>query len=494
MKAKLTLKKFFGRVVIRLGYTLVILSLMSVAFPQAFVSDVWATSPPTVDGKVDDVYLTDGDVVYFGNATYPDLIHTMYILDDANIDADYIYVAYVLSPDFVDNTWGDNACGYKQGAGKGHGLEDLEESDLQQFRILKDCSGTTSEAWNFYLGLIQSGQPTASGYDHTGVNDPDAIDKCGGACTTPTDWDSATSTEYNLNGTGYCSGGSCSCNGTDLLSDSPPISCTDNSPDYSTVPDGCNLWEFEIVYEFRFARSELGTGCTLHQVEPLHIHASPSKTGDHDIPVYKLGSIGDYVWNDSGPDIGKQDAYDDPGLNDVEMELWLDDGDGVFELDQDTKQATMLTQNDGSGNPGWYLFTKLFAGTYFVRIAPDEFDLGGTLYYYNPTEPNKTDVDEALDSDGDNPTCPYDPVTDTGTCGQALFEDNILAKVTLAAGAQDLTIDFGVVSGTPPTAVTLSSFAAKSGVDGSASPLWLGLAGFAVLAAGSLFWAKRRAS
>ena len=46
-----------------------------------------------------------------------------------------------------------------------------------------------------------------------------------------------------------------------------------------------------------------------------------------------------------------------------------------------------------------------------------------------------------------------------------------------------------------PTAVTLSSFAAKSSAGGLASGLWLGLAGLTVLiAAGSLFWAKRRAS
>lgn len=45
-----------------------------------------------------------------------------------------------------------------------------------------------------------------------------------------------------------------------------------------------------------------------------------------------------------------------------------------------------------------------------------------------------------------------------------------------------------------PTAVTLSSLAARSGAGDSASALWLGLAGLTVLAAGGLFWAKRRAS
>ena len=45
-----------------------------------------------------------------------------------------------------------------------------------------------------------------------------------------------------------------------------------------------------------------------------------------------------------------------------------------------------------------------------------------------------------------------------------------------------------------PTAVTLSSFAARSSAGGPAGGLWLGLAGLTVLASGGLFWAKRRAS
>jgi hypothetical protein len=42
-----------------------------------------------------------------------------------------------------------------------------------------------------------------------------------------------------------------------------------------------------------------------------------------------------------------------------------------------------------------------------------------------------------------------------------------------------------------PTVVTLSSLTARSSAGGSASGLWLGLAGLTVLAAGSLLWAKR---
>ena len=44
------------------------------------------------------------------------------------------------------------------------------------------------------------------------------------------------------------------------------------------------------------------------------------------------------------------------------------------------------------------------------------------------------------------------------------------------------------------TAVTLSSFAAKSSAGGSVNPLWLGAAGLAMLAVSSLLWVKRRTS
>ena len=53
------------------------------------------------------------------------------------------------------------------------------------------------------------------------------------------------------------------------------------------------------------------------------------------------------------------------------------------------------------------------------------------------------------------------------------------------------SLDFGYQPTTIPTAVTLSSFAARSSAGGSVNPLWLGFVGV-VLAVGSLFWAKRR--
>ncbi|MGA9350608.1 MAG: hypothetical protein WBW48_17645 [Anaerolineae bacterium] len=73
--------------------------------------------------------------------------------------------------------------------------------------------------------------------------------------------------------------------------------------------------------------------------------------------------------------------------------------------------------------------------------------------------------------------------------GEEMLDFNFVvragSRVDAGTGEDILKFDWN------PTAVTLSSFAAKSSAGGSASPLWLGLAGLTVLAAGSLFWAKR---
>jgi LPXTG-motif cell wall-anchored protein len=66
-------------------------------------------------------------------------------------------------------------------------------------------------------------------------------------------------------------------------------------------------------------------------------------------------------------------------------------------------------------------------------------------------------------------------------------------QVSYKTGVNDFSIDFGYKLAGPPTAVTLFSFAVNSGAGGSVNPLWLGLAGLTMLAAGSLFWVKRRA-
>jgi len=69
-------------------------------------------------------------------------------------------------------------------------------------------------------------------------------------------------------------------------------------------------------------------------------------------------SLGDYVWIDTNSN-GIQDAGE-VGLNGVTVRL-LDAGGNV--------RATTVTANDGTGNPGYYLFNNLAPGTYSVQFV-----------------------------------------------------------------------------------------------------------------------------
>ena len=481
---------------------------------------VYADSPPEVDGALyGPGYGGSPDI---GTYTYLKEVQGGNAWIYHYLSSDTYYVAVVMNPNYVDNVVGNEDSGdsdYLTSAGwdptapkdhwMHHGLYKSDALGEEDNHITFGCSvADTWTSWTWQQGLLfntkgvqVNGSDSVGGDPKLGEWGPFPTPPGPGwedtesAGTPPGDYQVATSTALNMrkidadltdnlvyDSTWDVTMGD---GARDTMNEwrSPPL---DGYPNYNSQYD----WEWPVIYEMSWDVA----GCTDIPTDwttwdPIAVagaHASPAK-GTWDTCT---GSIGDYVWDDQDGDGEQGSELFDVGINDVELELWLDDGDGVFESGEDTKQLmTMLTQNDGSGTPGWYLFTNVCAGTYFVRIAPQEFDSGGDLYYYNPTEPNKTGVGDDSDSDGDNPTCPYDPDTDTGTCGQASFEDNILAKVTLAAGAQDLTIDFGVLAGSPPTAVTLSSFAATSSA-GSANWLWLGLAG--VMAAGSLFWTKRR--
>ncbi len=157
-------------------------------------------------------------------------------------------------------------------------------------------------------------------------------------------------------------------------------------------------------------------------------------------------SIGDYVWVDDDGD-GIQDAGES-GLDGVTVKLY------------DSSHNPKGTTTTSGG--GFYSFTNLTPGDYYVEFV-------------EPTDYDFTDQDQgsdAADSDAD-PTTGKTAVT------------------TLISGETDLTWDAGLEYTGGPTAVTLSSFAAKPSAGGSVSPLWLGLAGL-TMAAGSLFWTKRR--
>ncbi len=100
-----------------------------------------------------------------------------------------------------------------------------------------------------------------------------------------------------------------------------------------------------------------------------------------------VSTIGDYVWLDSNRD-GNQDAGES-GIDGVLVNLWLDDGDGVFNPSLDT----LIDQKTTGDNPdtpateqGWYLFDQLDGvNFYWVEIDSTNFDAGGPLENYDLT-------------------------------------------------------------------------------------------------------------
>ena len=147
------------------------------------------------------------------------------------------------------------------------------------------------------------------------------------------------------------------------------------------------------------------------------------------------GAIGDYVWADANTN-GIQDAEED-GIEGVLVQLL----DGDANVLEDTTTDSI----------GFYEFTNLVAATYTVKIADNNFAVGGVLDGWTPSAVNQGG-DDAKDSDGD-------PVS------------HDVVKV-LASGQVDYTIDFGYYLldfGDAPNGygTTLSANGARHFIDGA---------------------------
>ncbi len=127
-------------------------------------------------------------------------------------------------------------------------------------------------------------------------------------------------------------------------------------------------------------------------------------------------TLGDYVWIDTDGD-GTQNETG-TGLNNVQMALYGVGADGVAGTFDDIQLATTLTADDTASAPGWYEFTELSPGTYYVCM---DVPVGYSL------SPSGQGGDATADSD-------FDPV------------NHCSAPVTLnQINDVDLDIDAGLV-------------------------------------------------
>ncbi len=120
--------------------------------------------------------------------------------------------------------------------------------------------------------------------------------------------------------------------------------------------------------------------------------AEPNKVG---IDVKRYPGIGNYVWQDLNGN-GRQDEPATAGVNGVTVQLWSPGGDGLSGTTDDFQVGTRLTANDGSGNPGYYLFDSLYAESYYIRFKP----LPGRGFTYQ----NASGISDLENSDADGLT------------------------------------------------------------------------------------------
>ena len=137
-------------------------------------------------------------------------------------------------------------------------------------------------------------------------------------------------------------------------------------------------------------------------VMPAEVLTSGENNLTYDAGVFELGSISNYVWEDTNGN-GKQDLGE-PGIAGVPVSLTGTTGDGT--------PVTLTTTTDATGN---YIFDNLEPGTYTVKF--------GDKVGYENVEPNQG-TDDTIDSDADK------------TTGNAPAE-------TLESGEDNTTIDAG---------------------------------------------------
>jgi len=307
---------------------------------------VFVNNPPVVDGQYDDIYRISPDaqqVCYNANGVLFGKLATFY-----QPTSNAVYMVLAIDKDFVDNTYGTNAVGWPSG----HTFGNLDGSDHAQFYGY-DANGAL--VLDFKLDYIDAKSGTPSGYASLGVSGGEGKVNVGSAAHIQ-QWGS--SLAYSLNATGYCAGGNCNLAGTDLKVNSP---ATDEF--YTANPTYPN-WIYDVIYEVKIDKAAFGAA-GFGSLEVPYIHASPSKLGTNTIyaePGVCPGEIGDLVWHDQNHD-GIQDGGE-PGIDGVQVKLYRDDGDRLFDPAKDTVVGTQTTRSGGK-----YLFQNVAPGDFFVDVV-----------------------------------------------------------------------------------------------------------------------------
>jgi hypothetical protein len=333
---------------------------------------VFGQTAPTLDGWLDDVYKSHGRA-YSYSGFYLNANAILYIIDDTTIDPTYVYIAWVIDRGFNDASYGDNRHSTWP---QGHTFFDLYESDKQRLDLENDCGEIVLDVTMDLLDGPGYGTPSGFAAVYNAADEDSLRTYINGGDWTDMAYD--TSLDANLNDTGYCTGGTCNCGGTDLLVDSPAWS---DEPNYIPVAS-CSQWEYSLIWEMRIERTIFAKQCTdcsclgVFQgvaTNPVELHASPSKSVSPVTAFPEPGVIGNYIWQDINRD-GVQD-FNEPGIPNVTLALYTDpNGDGN-PADGSIIETTVTDLN------GEYAFLDLGVGNYIVDVT----DTNGMLTGYSLT-------------------------------------------------------------------------------------------------------------
>ncbi len=159
-----------------------------------------------------------------------------------------------------------------------------------------------------------------------------------------------------------------------------------------------------------------------------------------DFGFYAPLSLGNLVWKDYDND-GQRDLTPtpEPGVANVTVELFRDNGNSTFEPGTDQLVTSVLTATNGE-----YRFNNLQPGNYFVRVAPGEFTSGGDLFGCASSTPTVSNPNNDVDNDDngiDNANQPVNGVVSGLIALQAGTEPDTAVDGDGTSGNQ--TIDFG---------------------------------------------------
>ena len=181
----------------------------------------------------------------------------------------------------------------------------------------------------------------------------------------------------------------------------------------------------------------------------------PSSNLTVDLGFFEPLCLGDLVWFDadnSGTVNGSE--Y---GLNGINLNIYRDDGDGLFEPGGDDGAAIgSTTTSQVGGVDGSYSFCTLGKGDYFVHIPATEFQPGDLLYLFGSSTANinpETTVAEDDDNGTDGGNAAANGIVSVSPISLALRTEPTFDNDTNDNGRRDSstnqTVDFGVYPTVP---------------------------------------------